>query len=48
MTLTKEQAMFTSDTAKYKIIGICTSCVQSDYVREIVSSISRKGVKEGY
>lgn len=40
--------MFTSDTAKYKIIGICTSCVQSDYVREIVSSISRKGVKEGY
>lgn len=48
MTLTKEQAMFTSDTAKYKIIGICTSCVQSDYVRDIVSSISRKGVKEGY
>lgn len=40
--------MFTSDTAKYKIIGICTSCVQSDYVRDIVSSISRKGVKEGY
>lgn len=48
MTLTKEQAMFTSETAKYKIIGICTSCVQSDYVRDIVSSISRKGVKEGY
>lgn len=48
MTLTKEQAMFISDTAKYKIIGICTSCVQSDYVRDIVSSISRKGVKEGY
>lgn len=41
MTLTKEQAMFISDTAKYKIIGICTSCVQSDYVRDIVSSISR-------
>lgn len=40
--------MFISDTAKYKIIGICTSCVQSDYVRDIVSSISRKGVKEGY
>ena len=34
--------MFTSDTAKYKIIGICTSCVQSDYVRD-----KPKGCKRG-
>lgn len=40
--------MFIGGIAKYKVIGICTSCVQSDYVREIVSSISRRGVKEGY
>ena len=40
--------MFIGNKAKHKIIGICTSSVQSDYVREIVSSISRNGINKGY